>query len=246
MRPAEPIARALEAQAPPIVFASPTRRDVALLTRSTMASIAGRSPIVRSPNWDWPASTSIRAPMARAALPPTAGFRFARLQTAGGMTLCCRPGASVIAPLWSPDGRHLPFLIVHDAGIELWTAKAATDEARRMARHVNAAFPGPFAWLPDGSGLLVRLVPADRGSPPPMPHVPEGPVIRETNGRAPPSRRFPTCWTGRTTRCCSLIISRRSSRWSGQQRPAHADRQAGHRPSDERFSRRSLYSANAS
>src|SRR3990167_1017613 len=49
---------------------------------------------------------------------------------------------------------------------------------------VNAVFGGGYDWLPDGSGLLVQTIIADRGAPPVADETPTGPTIQESKGRS--------------------------------------------------------------
>src|SRR5690606_12119472 len=97
------------------------------------------------------------------------------------------PGARIIAPVWSPDGRRLAFLMLRPDEVQLWAADAFDGSARRVVGDVNAAFPGAYAWLADSDGFLVRRVVEDRGRPPAPAEVPAGPVVREgqAGGAAP-------------------------------------------------------------
>jgi len=109
------------------------------------------------------------------------------------------PSARIGQPLWSPDGRRFAFTRDLDDGVELWVAEATTGKAGRIGQvRVNDVLsPGrdpavdrgrgsespPFAWMRDNRRLLVRLVPASRGAPPPPHRVPVGPMIEETAGK---------------------------------------------------------------
>ncbi len=92
---------------------------------------------------------------------------------------------------WSPDGTRFAFTHTTPERVELWVAEVASGRARRLTdAPLNlVAGRGP-RWLPDGSGLLVTLVPAGRGPEPPAPAVPTGPVIRENRGRTAPARTY--------------------------------------------------------
>lgn len=102
------------------------------------------------------------------------------------------PEPSIRNVLWSPDGRAVAF--THDAPdrVELWVADLATARARRLtARAVNDALSGtPLDWLPDGSGLVVRLVPEGRGPVPVAAAAPRGPVIQQNEGGTAPVRTY--------------------------------------------------------
>lgn len=76
------------------------------------------------------------------------------------------------------------------------TEAKAPSEAEVPARrvgdfHVNDTFYGSSVrWHPDGTALLTRKVPRDRGEPPAPPAVPVGPVIQENLGRTAPARTY--------------------------------------------------------
>ena len=94
--------------------------------------------------------------------------------------------------VWSPDGSHVAFTHTADDRIEPWVLEVASGRARRLAdvalsRVANGTDP---VWLPDGSGVLVALVAAERGAEPVVAQVPSGPVIRQSLGRTAPARTF--------------------------------------------------------
>lgn len=97
---------------------------------------------------------------------------------------------------WSPDGTRVAFTLDRESRIELWAVDvAAGGEAGAAANRVadvalHDAVGSPYAWLPDGAGVVARLVPADRGAPPAEPSVPAGPVIQETEGRKAAARTY--------------------------------------------------------
>jgi dipeptidyl aminopeptidase/acylaminoacyl peptidase len=103
-------------------------------------------------------------------------------------------------PRWSPDGKLFAFINTTAKGIELWIGEAATGKLRRISavqlnglspleqhfrRGSGATGPAPIAWLPDSRTLLVHAVIKDRGTPPAVPAIPEGPVIQENLGGKP-------------------------------------------------------------
>ena len=101
-------------------------------------------------------------------------------------------GAKVSAPVWSPDGKQFAFTNVTAHEVELWVAVPATGATRRLAGRVNAARIGSPAvqWLGDNRTLIVSLVPADRGAPPPEPALPKGPHVQESLGNAGPAPTY--------------------------------------------------------
>ncbi len=111
-------------------------------------------------------------------------------------------GSFVSDLMWSPDGTQVAFLAHLRDGTEVWTADAATGEARSVSGARVLATVGTSAagqgnrpsrmlqWTADGT-LLTLLVPEDRGVEPARPAVPAGPVIRTTRPEPTPTRTFP-------------------------------------------------------
>ncbi len=177
MRPPESIARALETPARPLAILNPTRDCIALLARPGMPTIAelAQPGLVLAGERIDPRNNGPSRYVAASAI------TFRRLPGGTARTVTLPGGAKIIAPLWSPDGRQLAFLLVRDTEIDLWVATDATGTARPVAKHVNATFGRPFEWLPDSSGLIVRLIPSRRGAPPEPSDVPSGPVVQDSS-----------------------------------------------------------------
>jgi len=181
--PPDPIPALLAAEAPPLVMVSPRRDSVALLRRVSAPPIAelarpalGLAGLSVDPLNNGPA----RAPASE-------GLSFIDLASGEERRVDLPPGARIIAPVWSPDGRRLAFLMLRPDEVQLWVADAVDGSARRVVGDVNAAFPGAYAWLADSDGFLVRRVVEDRGPPPQPDAVPAGPVVQESEaGRAAP------------------------------------------------------------
>lgn len=94
------------------------------------------------------------------------------------------PGAQVISPAWSADGKFVAFGNQTPAGIELWILETASGKAGKLNNiKVNTVFGG-FDWLPDQKSLLVNLVPARRDAAPAYQNLtPTAPNIQETAGK---------------------------------------------------------------
>lgn len=182
-QPPEPIPALLGAEAPPMVVISPRRDSLALLGRPSAPPISelarpalGLAGLNIDPLNNGPAG-----------LPAYDGLTFVDLASGVERRAALPADARVIAPVWSPDGRRLAFLMLRPNEVELWVASAADGSARRVIGGVNAAFPRAFAWLPGSDGLLVRRVVEDRGPPPQADPVPTGPIVQESEpGRAAP------------------------------------------------------------
>jgi dipeptidyl aminopeptidase/acylaminoacyl peptidase len=121
-------------------------------------------------------------------------------------------GGKLSTARWSRDGNRFAFTNTTANGIELWIGDTATGKTRRVEGvRINSVMGGGFAgraalrgrrgfggggsgggggsdfqWLPDGKGLLVSAVRADRGAPPREPPVPIGPHVQESLGGAAP------------------------------------------------------------
>ncbi len=94
------------------------------------------------------------------------------------------PGAKIISPSWSPDGKYLAAGNVVANGIELWIIDTATAKATKVKNVlINTAYGG-FDWE-DSSTISATLVPAKRGPAPAYQDItPNEPNIQETSGRS--------------------------------------------------------------
>ncbi|MBL8521495.1 MAG: S9 family peptidase [Betaproteobacteria bacterium] len=93
---------------------------------------------------------------------------------------------------WSPDGKRIAFTVARETQVELMVAEVTNGaQARRLTdRALNGMLGRPFVWANDSASLLVNLVPAQRGSPPRAPAVPQGPNAQENLGRKNALRTF--------------------------------------------------------
>ena len=182
-RPPDPIPALLAAEAPPIVMVSPRRDSIALLRRVSAPPIAelarpalGLAGLSVDPLNNGPARAS-----------GSEGLSFIDLASGDERRVDLPPDARIIAPVWSPDGGSLAFLMLRPDEVELWVATSADGSARRVVGGVNAAFPRAYAWLPDSDGFLVRRVVDERGPPPRTDAASAAPVAQESEpGRAAP------------------------------------------------------------
>ena len=86
-------------------------------------------------------------------------------------------------PVWSADGRRFAFTNAAQSAVELWVGDGATGAIRRVPGvRLNPMLDGALQWMPDQKTLLVKMVPAGLGAPPPEPAVPVGPSVQETGG----------------------------------------------------------------
>jgi dipeptidyl aminopeptidase/acylaminoacyl peptidase len=186
-RPPQAITDILDAPPTPLISLSPTREYLLLIDRESYPGIA-----------------DVAAPMLRLAgeriNPQTNGphlparytsFTLQTLADNARRKIDLPAGAKLSAPNWSPDGKHIAFMVTTATGIELWVADATTAKAHRVGSFLlNAAYSDPVQWLPDSRTLLVQTIVANRGAPPSEPQTPGGPTIQESSGRAGPVRTY--------------------------------------------------------
>jgi dipeptidyl aminopeptidase/acylaminoacyl peptidase len=184
-----PIGRILDAAPPPQASLDPTRSRMALFGRSNLPPIAELAePELRLAGYR--INPRNNAP-ANGRLVWSNSLSFQALDGSAARPVALPAGTRFIAPSWSPDGRHVAFLRGMETGVELWVADAASATARRLTGAiVNAAFGTSYDWLPDGSAILIRTVPAGRGPAPAGARAPTGPIVQENAGRAAPNRTY--------------------------------------------------------
>ena len=86
-------------------------------------------------------------------------------------------------PMWSADGKHFAFRNTARDAVELWIGDATTGQTHRLENvKLNPMLGSSAQWMPDQKTLLVKLVPASQGAPPPEPLVPPGPNVQQTTG----------------------------------------------------------------
>lgn len=188
-QPPAPIPAILDAAPSPAPSISPDRKTLALFDRTNLPSIAELSePMLRlagyriNPRNNGPAN-SRAAWLTGLSLQPVEG---------GAQRRVALPeGARFLSPSWSPDGRQIALTLDRPTGLELWVVDVAAGSARKLTEaRVNATIGAGFSWVPDSSGLIVRLTPADRGAAPNLETAPTGPIVEQTIGRAAPVRTY--------------------------------------------------------
>lgn len=184
-----PIAQILDTAPTPATSVSPDRSRIALLGRANLPPIAELAePDLRlagyriNPRNNGPANSRLAW---------LDSLTFQDIESGVTRAVALPAGIRYTAPSWSPDGRHLAFLVGGDDGLALWVADAANGAVRQLTRpEVNAAFGTGYEWLPGSDGLIVRMVPEGRGAAPEAPRAPGGPIVQENSGRAAPVRTF--------------------------------------------------------
>ena len=121
------------------------------------------------------------------------GFTLRDMESGEDREVTGLPANPVITNVsWSPDGSHIAFLLNTENSLELWISEVSTASARKLADSgVNNTYYGsPYSWTREGDGLIVQMVPADRGDVPERSMIPTGPVIQESLGEARPARTY--------------------------------------------------------
>ena len=195
-RPPQNILDVMRAPSPPVPSVSPTRETLLLVS------------------WqDYPTMARVSTPFLRLAGARVEPRNRSRHDTPGGygITACAtsyelvriadrlhRPialpaGACPDSPVWAADGQRFAFSNVTADAVELWIGDTASATARRVPGvRLNPMLGNVLQWMADQKTLLVKLVPAGMGAPPPEPLVPSGPSIQETGGGKGQSSTYET------------------------------------------------------
>jgi dipeptidyl aminopeptidase/acylaminoacyl peptidase len=187
--PAPPaVATILDAPRPPQVQLSPDKEWFVLLERPALPPIRDiAAPVVKV--------AGIRLD------PDTNGPARENPFTSVSLRRADKPKAPVI-PLSIPGRirsvtfddttQRLMLTVMQDNGIELWLADVGPSPAPRrlLGPSLMAAYGEPCAFLPGAEGIICRVVPGSRGSPPVEDPTPLGPRIEENLGRKTPGRTF--------------------------------------------------------
>lgn len=188
-QPPAPIADILDTRPTPTPSLSPDRTTLALFDRANLPPIAELSePMLRLAGYRINPRNNGQANSRVAWL---TGLSFQSMTGGPARSVSLPANARFLSPSWSPDGRSVALLMDAPTGLELWTVDVASARARRLTdARVNAAGGGAFDWLPDSSGLIVRMTPERRGPAPDVSRPPEGPIVEESLGRTAPARTY--------------------------------------------------------
>lgn len=93
---------------------------------------------------------------------------------------------------FSPEETKLAFTNTTDQGVELWVIDLTDLTARRITQAILNANAGmPYSWFPDGSSLLVQMLPTDRPSLIDAGKaLPEGPIVSVSEGQISQNRTY--------------------------------------------------------
>jgi dipeptidyl aminopeptidase/acylaminoacyl peptidase len=187
-KPPEPIEALLDAPISPIARLSPDRRMLLVLQQATFPTIADvAQPRFRLAGLRFNPATngpSRELYYVSLSLQPTEG---GTPQQISGLPSTLK----ATSPLWSPDSRSIAFVQRTASGLELWTIDVASASAQRLSDvRLNGILGSPFAWMPDSTGLLCKVIPADRGEAPKISDVPTGPHVSENLGNVSPAPTY--------------------------------------------------------
>ncbi|GAB4025018.1 S9 family peptidase [Spirosoma gilvum] len=119
------------------------------------------------------------------------GLKLRKLTDKDEKTIAGLPASPMISYVsWSPDDSKIAFANSTDSRIDLYVIDVATATAKQVGTlALNATLGVPYRWLSDNKSLIVKAVPAGRGSAPEVSRVPVGPTTQEnvkgTRGQAP-------------------------------------------------------------
>jgi len=91
---------------------------------------------------------------------------------------------------WSPNDDGFVFTQLYSDRIELWYMALADLKPVKLVSHINALMGSSYTWLPNGTALICKVIPKDRGERPTGSNVPAGPIIRENLGKEAAVRTY--------------------------------------------------------
>ncbi len=186
-QPPKNILDVLHAPLPASPSISPTRETILLVTSQNYPSMARvAEPFLRlagvrveprnHSKHDTPGGYGIT--------PCAIGYELVRVADGKSIPVTLPANACVGGPRWSADGKRFAFVNLAAESVELWIGDAQTGSVRQVpGAKLNPLFNYELQWMPDQASLLVKLVPAGLGAPPPEPTVPLGPSIQESDGK---------------------------------------------------------------
>ena len=181
--PPKDVVAILDAPPPPVAIVSPTRDALLLVEVRPYPSIAMLSePVLRLAGLRINPRVGCTQRMFQ-----YTGLSVQPLDGGAAIRVALPEGTSIDenrAPSWSHDGKKIAFGRDLDNSVELWTADAATGQAKPIpGARLNDVLSSDITWLHDNRHVLALLVPEGRGPAPALPRAPIGPNVQESSGR---------------------------------------------------------------
>ena len=185
-QPPKNILDVMQAPLPPSPLVSPTQDRILLVSWQEYPSIARvATPYLRLAGVRVEPKNHSKhdTPGGYGITPCATGLDLVQIGDGAQIHIALPAGACPGAPLWAADGKRFAFANISAKSVELWIGDAKTGAVRQVpGAGLNPMFDDEMKWMPDQKSLLVKLVPAGMGAPPPEPIVPIGPSIQETEG----------------------------------------------------------------
>ena len=185
-KPPKSILDVLHAPSPPVPYVSPTQDEILLVSwvdYPPMARVA--TPFLRLAGVRVEPGNHSKhdTPGGYGITPCATHFELVRVADATSIPVVLPADACADEPTWAADGKHFAFENLAPDALELWIGDATTGAVHRVPDvRLNPMLGDEMQWMPDQKSLLVKLVPAGMGPPPPEPIAPMGPSIQESDG----------------------------------------------------------------
>ncbi|HXT85520.1 MAG TPA: hypothetical protein VN745_00725, partial [Verrucomicrobiae bacterium] len=194
-KPSQNIVNVLLAPAPPMAFVNPQGNEMLLAEPVRYPPISELArPMLRIAGVRIdPANFGQHAPqrLTHLALVSVADGRAKQIPFAYGLGFG--------RPEWAPDGKHFFLTVTGDKSVELWLGDAADGTIHRvpgislnttLVSSFGRGQSQPCSWAPGSRELLCTTVPANPGRPPAESRIPDGPIVRQSFGKAAPAPTF--------------------------------------------------------
>ncbi|MDB2486484.1 prolyl oligopeptidase family serine peptidase [Porticoccaceae bacterium] len=102
------------------------------------------------------------------------------------------PEGKVMSTSFSPDSKHLAYVVEDSAGLTLWSFNLEQEQSKRVADvYLNASLGGSrYLWKRDSSGFYTRITVADAVDRPTRSIASAEPIIQVTSGKKAAVRTY--------------------------------------------------------
>ncbi|MBA4073129.1 MAG: hypothetical protein C0497_15085, partial [Gemmatimonas sp.] len=113
-------------------------------------------------------------------------------RTGSTVTLDAPKGATITAPVWSPDSRKVAYVGNFETASHVFVADVATGKSVQITRTpLLATLVTSVDWTADGKNIVAVLVPEPRKAMPQKPEIATGPQVHLwTDGTKAPERNY--------------------------------------------------------